>query len=69
MIEFIIENKHWIFSGIGIFIFSTLINFLHQKNNERKKDKFIKVSKVVDTPLDRIDTVIPFRQKLIDVYH
>lgn len=31
--EWIIENKEWIFSGIGIFILGIIINFFIKKNS------------------------------------
>lgn len=36
MINFLVENKEWIFSGIGIFIISILIKFFFGKFFEKK---------------------------------
>jgi len=30
--DWIIDNKEWVFSGIGVFILGFLLNFLRKKN-------------------------------------
>lgn len=32
--DWIIENKEWIFSGIGVFILGIIINILRKKSNK-----------------------------------
>jgi len=35
--EWIINNKEWLFSGIGVFTVSTIIGFMFNKKNSTKQ--------------------------------
>lgn len=37
--EWIIENKEWIFSGVGVVVISTIVGFLFNKNQKAIKMK------------------------------
>lgn len=39
MIEYLIDNKEWIFSGIGVFVITMLASFILQKKNSVNKVK------------------------------
>ena len=39
MLDLIIENKEWIFSGLGVAILVTLISFMKKKTNEHVNQK------------------------------
>lgn len=39
MINWIIENKEWIFSGIGVLVISLILNFLFRRGNAKQIQK------------------------------
>lgn len=39
MIDWIIENKEWIFSGIGVLVISLILNFLFRSRNAKQVQK------------------------------
>ena len=44
MIEYILSNKEWIFSGIGVFLLTLLISFLRKKKAAKRNYAKIKGS-------------------------
>lgn len=40
--DYIIENMQWIFSGIGVFVFTVIFYFLFQRDS-KKSGKSIKI--------------------------
>lgn len=41
MVEWIIENKEWVFSGIGIFIFTIIIGLIKRMLSKKKSNRTI----------------------------
>ncbi|HZH60697.1 MAG TPA: hypothetical protein VEY70_14210 [Metabacillus sp.] len=37
--EWIMENKEWVFSGIGVFILSTIVTLMVRKSSNNQKQK------------------------------
>lgn len=45
MIDWIIENKEWVFSGIGVFVISIVLALMTKKNGKKQIQKGGKNSK------------------------
>lgn len=45
MIDWIIENKEWIFSGIGVLVITLILNFIFRNRNAKQIQKGGKNSK------------------------
>lgn len=41
MVEWIIENKEWVFSGIGIFIFTIIIGLIKWLFSKKKSNRTV----------------------------
>ena len=41
MIEWIIENKEWIFSGIGVFILTIVLSLIRRASSKNKSNRTI----------------------------
>ncbi|MBR5597074.1 MAG: hypothetical protein IKW30_06685 [Lachnospiraceae bacterium] len=44
VINMIIKNKEWLFSGIGVTIFLSIANFFRRKHKKSTEEKIIKIN-------------------------
>ncbi len=67
MLDYISKNYEWIFSGIGILIISTIINFFYKKETNKEREKGnLNISNYEATKIrDEIKKSPPFQQNQI----
>lgn len=39
MLEWILQNKEWIFSGVGLFVISTIVTLIFKTSNKKQIQK------------------------------